>query len=98
LNINSSTALGIGTFTLTAGTLDNTSGGALTLVNSNPITLAGFTFIGSNGANSNLNLGYGAVAMAASSTIAVLNSNATVTIGGLFTGAGAFVKTGAGTL
>src|SRR6185369_17953 len=36
LNINNATALGTGTFTIAGGTINNNSGGAITLANNNP--------------------------------------------------------------
>ena len=59
LNINHATALGTGTFTISGGTIDNTSGGSITESNNNAQAWNGdFTFTGSNA----LNLGTGAVA------------------------------------
>ncbi len=96
LNVNSTTALGAagGTFTVTGGTIDNTSGGALTLANNNPQAWNGnFTFTGSNA----LNLGTGAVAMNANRQVTV--SASTLTVGGVI-GGGALTltKLGTGTL
>ncbi|MGJ8650330.1 MAG: beta strand repeat-containing protein [Opitutaceae bacterium] len=92
LNINSTTALGTGTFVIGNGTtIDNTSGGAITLANDNLITVAGnvngnyFTFGGTN----DLNLGEGAIdfqlpATAGVSTgiIQLNGSGSTLTFGG----------------
>src|SRR5205814_258301 len=83
LNINSATALGAaaGTFTINGGTIDNTSGSAVTLTNNNPITVGGdFTFTGSN----NLNLGTGAVGLStagATRTITLSGTNSILTFG-----------------
>ena len=61
LNINNATALGTGAFTIAAGSIDNTSGGDITLTNNNTQNWNGnFTYVGS--AN-NLNLGTGAVTL-----------------------------------
>ena len=59
LDINNATALGTGTFTISAGTtIDNTSGGTITETNNNAQSWNGdFTFTGTNA----LNLGTGAV-------------------------------------
>ncbi|MBX3751365.1 MAG: autotransporter-associated beta strand repeat-containing protein, partial [Opitutaceae bacterium] len=98
LNIDSATALGTGTFSIGNGTtIDNTSGGAVTLSNNNPITLAGsFTFTGTN----DLNLGTGNVNMGgANRTITTTGGN--LTIGGVInesSGSRRLTKAGAGTL
>ncbi len=79
LNINNASALGTsaGTFTIDGGTIDNTSGAAITTVNY-PLALnADFTFTGTN----NLNLGTGAVTMSASRQITTAAN--TLTIGGV---------------
>ncbi len=98
LNINSATALGTGIFSIGTGTtIDNTSGGAVTLTNNNAITLAGnFTFAGTN----DLNLGTGNVSMGgANRTITTTGGN--LTIGGVInesSGSRRITKAGAGTL
>ena len=95
LNINNATALGTGTFTIAAGTtIDNTSGGAITVSSNNAQTWNGsFTFTGSN----NLNLGTGAVALAANPTITT--SAGVLTVGGVVSGGGHSITTaGTGTL
>ena len=83
LNINSATALGASTsvFTIHGGTIDNTSGSAITLANNNPLSLAGnFTFAGTN----NLDLGTGTSNLTANSVITV-NAN-TLAFGGNLSG------------
>ncbi|MCX6892680.1 MAG: autotransporter-associated beta strand repeat-containing protein [Verrucomicrobia bacterium] len=95
LNLNNASALGAayGTFAINGGALDNTSGSALTTLDYPQTWNSNFTFTGS----SDLNLGLGAVTMAASRTITV-NSN-TLTAGGDITGLGfSLIKAGAGTL
>jgi autotransporter-associated beta strand protein len=95
LNIGNASAIGAGNFAITNGTLDNTSGAALTLAASNPQTWNGrLTFLGSNP----LNLGAGAVTIGGTSqTVNV--SGSTLTVGGPISGAAAAVSlTGSGTL
>ena len=95
LNINSATALGgaAGVFTINGGIIDNTSGGDLTLTNSNPVSFnGGFAFTGTN----NLNLGTGATTLLAPTTITVAAK--TLTIGGSIGGGSGLTKAGAGTL
>jgi len=88
------------TLTITGGNLDNTSGAPITTSTTNP-TMAwngNFTFLGSNGTNSDLNIGTGAVTMGATRIVTV-NSNATLTVGGTISGAGfGLTKAGTGTL
>ncbi|MCX6876784.1 MAG: autotransporter-associated beta strand repeat-containing protein, partial [Verrucomicrobia bacterium] len=66
------------------GNLDQTSGAAITTSTSNPSMQwnADFTFLGSNGANSDLNLGTGAVLLTGNRTVTVSNAAATLTVGG----------------
>lgn len=95
LDINSSTALGLGsgTFYIYSGTMDNTSGAPITLTNNNAINIEGsFTFGGTN----SLNLGAGAVTLNSASTITV--SANTLTIGGAVGGSSALNKAGPGML
>ena len=97
LNLNSTTALGAvgGTFTITGGTIDNTTASAITHANNNPVALNGnFAF----GGTRSLNLGTGAVTMNAARTITT-NGAGTLTLGGGITGATfGITKAGAGTL
>ena len=95
LNLGTSAALGnvASTLTLASGTLNNTSGGAMTLPNY-PIVLAGnHSFLTSGDA---LNLGTGAVTMPVPVTLTIGGS--TLTVGGVISGAGALTEAGAGTL
>jgi fibronectin-binding autotransporter adhesin len=94
LNINNASAIGAGAFTITGGTLDNTSGSTVTLSTNNAQTWNGdFVFTGT----SDLNLGNGAVTMAASRQVTVNGGN--LTVGGIISGSGfGLAKAGAGTL
>ncbi|MFM8495662.1 MAG: beta strand repeat-containing protein, partial [Planctomycetia bacterium] len=93
LNVNGATALGTGTFTISGGTIDNTSGGAITLTANNAQNWnSDVTFAGSN----SLNLGTGAVTLGADRVVTVTSS--TLTVGGAIGGAFAMTKAGAGTL
>jgi len=69
LDINDTSALGTGSFTIGSGSIiDNTSGSAITLSTNNSQTWNGdFTFRGSN----NLNMGTGAITLDSSLTITV---------------------------
>ncbi len=95
LNINHATALGTGTFVIANGTtIDNTSGGTITMTADNPMTWNGsFTFTGSN----ILNMDAGAVDIGAASRT-VTASASTLIIGGIISGTGAITKAGAGAL
>jgi autotransporter-associated beta strand protein len=63
LNINAAQAIGTGALTITGGTLDNTSGGAVTLSNNNAHIWEGnFSYTSTRG----LNLGTGSVTMSTS--------------------------------
>jgi autotransporter-associated beta strand protein len=95
LDINSANALGTGTFTISggAGTIDNTSGSALTLLANNAQTWStNFTFAGSSA----LNLGTGVVTLGANRTVTVTAN--TLTVGGTINGAYSLTKAGSGTL
>lgn len=94
LNINNAGALGTGRLVIANGTtIDNTSGAAITNSRANTQTWNGsFTFGGSN----DLNLGTGAVTMAANTTITTTAN--TLTIGGAIGGGFALTKGGAGEL
>ena len=95
LNINNASALGAsaGSFTINGGTIDNTSGAAITAVNYPQLWNADFTFSGTN----NLNLGVGAVTLSASRQITTTSN--TLTIGGLINdNTKSLTKAGAGTL
>lgn len=96
LNIGKAGSLGINGFTLSGGSFDNTSGGALTLSTNNPLFLNGAsTFVGTN----DLNTGTGAITLLSSSTITVTAK--TLTLAGVIDDGGSFyslTKSGAGTL
>jgi len=95
ININNASALGTGTFTIANGTtINNTSGGAISLSTDNAMTWNGdFTFTGSN----DLNLGIGTVTMG-SSLRTVTTTAGTLTVGGTITGTGGLTKSGTGTM
>lgn len=103
LNINNNGALGTGTFTIAGGTIDNTSGQAITLT-ANP-TQAWNTDVVFTGTN-NLNLGTGNVSMnggglANGDNRTVTVNAGTLTVGGAITDNGnnnGLIKAGAGTL
>ncbi len=93
LNINNagsggtSSAIGTGTFTISGGTIDNTSGGDITLSTNNAITnTADFSYGGTN----NLNLGTGAATLGigsgATRIITLNGTNSTLTLGGAVRG------------
>ena len=94
LNINNAATLGTGTFTISGGTLGNTSGTALTLSTNNAENWNGnFAFAGGN----DLNLGSGAVTMSSSRTVTVASNN--LIAGGVISGSGcSLTKAGSGTL
>jgi autotransporter-associated beta strand protein len=96
LNINSTTALGGAgsAFTINSGTIDNTSGSAITMANANAQTWAGnFAFTGT----SNLTMG-GTVALGAAVRTVTVNAGV-LTETGVMSGAGGGIsKAGAGTL
>jgi len=102
LDLGNASALGTGT--LSFGTistnararmrLDNTSGSSMTLATNNAITLANFTFVGSN----SLNTGTGAVTVGPAFSIMTVLGN-TLTIGGVISGASKSIgNAGSGTL
>ena len=102
LDINSATALGGSTLAISGGTIDNTSGHALTLSNSNYLNLGtGFTFLGS----SNLSLGAGTIANFPSGTTVtanivsgVLTLNGPQGVASSPPNSGSITKTGSGNL
>ncbi|WP_009959323.1 autotransporter-associated beta strand repeat-containing protein [Verrucomicrobium spinosum] len=101
LNINQggtgagSSALGTGTFTINGGTINNTSGGAVTVGTDNAMVWnANFAYGGTN----DLNLGTGSVTLSATRTVTT-NGSGTLNVGGAINGVGfGLVKNGTGTL
>ncbi len=100
ININSTTALGTGSFTVGGSStfFDNTTAGTITLANNNPLTLSGGspTFTGT----ANLNFGSGTVTVSGANRTLTVTAN-TLTLGGGVTDAGGtrkLTKAGAGTL
>jgi len=98
LDINQSgnataSALGTGTLVLAAGaTIDNTSGGTVTIATKNNVNINGsFTY---TGGSQSLNLGTGNVALSVTPTITV--SGNTLTLGGVISGAFGITKAGSG--
>ncbi len=80
LNINHPSAIGIGNFTISGGTIDNTSGSSITLSTNNLISWNGnFSFGGTN----DLNFGTGEVSISANRTIILEGSNNDLTFGGI---------------
>ncbi len=102
LHYNNAGVVKNGGFNLQGGALDNTSGSPISTSTYNvPYTVSGdFSFIGSNGANSDLNLGRGAVTLSGGDrTVTVQNPAATLTVGGVISGSGlGLIKAGDGTL
>jgi len=93
LNINNPNAIGTGTFTIGGGSIDNTSGSAVTLATNNPQAWnADFTFVGSSA----LDLGTGTVTLGANRNVTVTSS--TLAVGGGIGGAFSLTKSGGGTL
>ncbi|MDP3469427.1 MAG: cadherin domain-containing protein [Daejeonella sp.] len=95
LNINHSQALGTvdGTFTITAGTINNTSGSSINTLYYPMAWNGSFTFTGAN----DLNLGTGAVTLGASIVATIAANN--LTVGGIVSGSTfSLTKAGNGTL
>ncbi len=96
ININSATAIGSGTLITSTGTIDNTSGAAITLSNNNNISFtSNFIYAGSN------DLSFGSGAMTSSATRTVTTNGAGVLTIGSYNGSAAAVgltKSGVGTL
>ncbi len=93
LGFNNAAAIGTGLFSINGGTLDNSSGAAITNANNNAQGWNGdFTFLGTN----NLNLGSGAVNLPNSVNVTTIAS--TLTVGGAISGPGSLTKSGSGQL
>jgi fibronectin-binding autotransporter adhesin len=89
LNLGSSGAIGSGALSLSAASLDNTSGAALTLANT--INANSFTFIGSSSLTFS-----GTVNLQSNSTLTI--NSASLTLSGSVAGAYNLTKAGSGTL
>lgn len=93
LNIANASALGTGLFTINGGTIDNTSGAALTLANNNPVVLGNNGSVAFKGTNA-LNLGSGGITLGTDSSAGIFTiaNNSTLpgtsfTVGGPITSA-----------
>ena len=94
LAINNANAISSGVLTISGGSLDNTSGGAITLATNNSQKWNGdFGFIGTN----DLDLGTGGVTLSATRTLTIAAGNLTVGGNIAATGSG-LTKEGSGTL
>jgi len=88
-------------FRITGGSIDQTSGAAITTSTTNPQMRwnGNWTFIGSNGENSNLYMGIGAIFLNATRQVTVQNAATTLAVGGVISGATfGLTKAGDGTL
>lgn len=95
LLLNANGAIGSGLVTFTSGTVDNTSGGPVTMTGNPSLNWNGnFTFIGSN----NLNLGAGPATLAANTGITILDPGAVLAVGGVISGTNSLTVLGSGTL
>jgi autotransporter-associated beta strand protein len=95
LNLNNASAIGTGVLTINGGTIDNTSGAAVTLSTNNAQSWNGdFTFAGTN----NLSLGTGAATLTGNRQVTV--SAGTLSVGSIPATAGLYnlTKAGAGAL
>ena len=93
IDINNAGAIGTSTLIIAGGTIDNTSGGAVTLSTNNLQNWNGnFTFGGTN----DLNLGTGTTTLGATTTITVNGTSKTLTAGGVISGAYGLIKAGTG--
>ncbi|MBU6182963.1 MAG: autotransporter-associated beta strand repeat-containing protein, partial [Verrucomicrobia bacterium] len=100
ININNATAIGTGALTISGAstTIDNTSGGAITLSNNNNIALSGgsLTFTGTN----DLSFGTGVVTLSGATSRTMTVNGGSLTVGSIDANATnrALVKAGSGTL
>ncbi len=93
LNLGNLAAIGTGTFTITGGSFNNTTGAAGTLTNNNAQSWGGgYTFVGAN----SMNMGTGNITLTLATPITVTAS--ALTEGGNITGNFLLTKLGAGTL
>jgi len=94
LCINHASGLGTGTLTINSGSLENTSGGAVTVANNVQIWNGDFTWKGEYYA---LNLGAGPITLGADVTVTV-NNVVAFTVGGVISGDYGLTKAGVNTL
>jgi fibronectin-binding autotransporter adhesin len=97
VNLNNAAALGNSTFVITGGTVDSSSGSAITLNNNAETWNGNFTFIGTN----NLNTGTGAISLGSTSGSRQVTVNGGIfTVGGTISNgtATSLTKAGAGTM
>lgn len=95
INLNAARAIGTGTFVINGGSIDNTSGGSITLTSNNVQTWGGdFAFLGTSA----LSMGTGAVTLGANRIVTV-GGVGTFSVGGIVSGAGLeLTKAGSGAL
>ena len=101
LNINNAYGLGTGTFIIGGGTIDNTSGGAITTRSYVQTWNGDFAFTGASDGTHNLNLGTGAVSLGSTAGTRTVTVNAgNLTVGGIISNgtATSLTKAGLGTL
>jgi len=80
LRLNHTSAIGTGAFIIAGGTLDNTTGAAITLSTGNAVTISGdFAF----GGTQSLDLGGGTVTIGNASRVVTLNGGSTLSLGEL---------------
>ncbi len=95
IDINNAGAIGTSTLTITGGTIDNTSGGPITLSANNSQNWNGsFTLGGTNV----LNFGTGTITLGTTTTVTINGTSTTLVIDAVVSGAYGLTKAGAGSL